>query len=81
MAPMAAYLVDRMAILVAFCRFHGMGIADSRSLRCDSYVRMHNFVRRSSCVPFRRYLGNVRREFLLKRISAGILGSYLLDDF
>jgi hypothetical protein len=42
---MAAELVDRLAILMAIRRFHGMGVADSRSLRSDNYVRMHHFVR------------------------------------
>jgi hypothetical protein len=37
---MAAELVDRLAVLVAVRRFHGMGDADSRCLRFDSYVRM-----------------------------------------
>jgi hypothetical protein len=46
LAPMAAKLVDRLAILVAVRRFHGMGDADSRSLRSDRYVRMQHFVRR-----------------------------------
>jgi hypothetical protein len=32
LAPMAAELVDRLAILVAVRRFRGMGAADSRSL-------------------------------------------------
>jgi hypothetical protein len=50
LAPMAAELVDRLAILVA------VGAVDSRSLRSDSYVRMQHFVRRSH-VPFRRFLG------------------------
>jgi hypothetical protein len=41
LAPMAAELVDRLATLVAVRRFPGMGVADSRSLRCDNYyVRM-----------------------------------------
>jgi hypothetical protein len=40
LAPMAAELVDRLAILVAVRRFLGMGVADSRSLRSDNYVRM-----------------------------------------
>jgi hypothetical protein len=40
LAPMAAELVDRLAILVAVRRFLGMGAADYRSLRYDSYVRM-----------------------------------------
>jgi hypothetical protein len=40
LSPIAAELVDRMAILVAVRRFHGMGVADSRSLRHDCYVRM-----------------------------------------
>jgi hypothetical protein len=80
---MAAYLVDRLAILVAIRRFRGMGAADSRSLRSDSYVLMQHFVRRSTSVPFRRFWGDVRREFM-QRLSAvlhGTLGSYLRDAF
>jgi hypothetical protein len=37
---MAAELVDRMTIWVGVRGFHGMGVADSRSLRFDGYVRM-----------------------------------------
>jgi hypothetical protein len=37
-----------MAFLVAFPRLHGMDVADSRSLRCDSHVRMQHFVRRTT---------------------------------
>jgi hypothetical protein len=48
--------VASLAILVAVRRFLGMGAADSRSLRSDSYVRMRHFVRRSTYVPFRRFL-------------------------
>jgi hypothetical protein len=84
LAPMAAELVDRLAIWVALCRFPGMGVADSRSLRTDSYVRMQHFVRRTTYyVPFRRILGDVRLEFM-QRLSAalhGTLGSYLRDAF
>jgi hypothetical protein len=50
LAPMAAELVDRLAILVVVCRFLGMGAADSRSLRSDTYVRMQHFVRRNTHV-------------------------------
>jgi hypothetical protein len=42
---------------------------------------MHDFVCRSTSVPFRRFLGDVRREFM-QRLSAalrGTLGSYLRD--
>jgi hypothetical protein len=80
---MAAELVDRLAILVAVRRFPCMGAADSRSLRSDSYVRMQHFVRLSTSVPFRRFLGDVRREFM-QRLSValrGTLGSYLRDAF
>jgi hypothetical protein len=63
LAPMAAELVDRLAILVAIRRFPCMRAADSRSLRSGSYVLMEHFVRRSTSVPFRRFLGDVRREF------------------
>jgi hypothetical protein len=55
---MAAEMDDRLAILVALYRFHGMGVADSRSLRSDTYVRMQHFVRRTTYyVPFRRFGG------------------------
>jgi hypothetical protein len=43
LAPMAAELVDRLAILVVVSRFPGMGVADSRSFRFDSHVRMRHF--------------------------------------
>jgi hypothetical protein len=57
---MADELVDRLAILVVVRCFPGMGVADSRSLRSD----MQHFVRRSTYVPFRRLLGDARREFM-----------------
>jgi hypothetical protein len=83
MAPMAAELVDRLAILVGVRRFNGMGAADSRPLRYDSYVRTQNFVRRYTSVPFRRFWGDVRREFMQRLSTAlhGTLGFYLRDAF
>jgi hypothetical protein len=47
-------LVDRLAILVVvrLPKFHGMDVADSRSLRSDNYVRMQHFARRTMYVPF-----------------------------
>jgi hypothetical protein len=81
LAPMAAKLVDRLAILVVVRRFPSMGAADSRSLRSGTYVRMQYFVRRSTSLPFRRFGGDVRRESM-QRLSAalhGTLGSYLRD--
>jgi hypothetical protein len=54
---MPAKLADRLDILVAIRRFLGMGAADPRSLRFDSYVRMQHFVRRTTCVPFQRFEG------------------------
>jgi hypothetical protein len=57
LAPMAAELVDRLAILVVVRRFPCMGAADSRSLRASSYVRMQHFVRRYTYVPFQRFWG------------------------
>jgi hypothetical protein len=54
--------------------FPGMGAADSRSLRSDSYVRMQHFVRRTTYVPFRRFWGDVRREFM-QRLSAALHGT------
>jgi hypothetical protein len=43
LAPMAAELVDRQAILVAVCRFRGMGVVDPRSLRFDGQLMMFLF--------------------------------------
>jgi hypothetical protein len=78
---LAAELVDRQAILVAVRRFLGMGAANSRSLRSDIYVRMQHFVRRTTHVPFRRFWGDMRREFMQRLCDAlhGTLGSYLRD--
>ena len=76
----------RLSWLIAWLdvrRFLGMGAADSRSLRSDSYVRMQHFVRRSTFRSFSVFLGDVRREFM-QRLSAilhGTLGSYLRDAF
>jgi hypothetical protein len=44
-----------------------------------SDARMKKFVRRSTYVPFRRYLGDVRREFLQRLfvVRHCTLGSYL----
>jgi hypothetical protein len=83
LAPLAAELFDRLAILVVVRRFPGMGAADSRSMRSDSYALMQYFVRRSTSVSFRRFWGDVRREFM-QRLSAalhGALGSYLRGAF
>jgi hypothetical protein len=57
LAPMAAELVDRLAILVAVRRFPNMSVVDSRSLRSDNYVRLQHFVRRTISVPFWRLFG------------------------
>jgi hypothetical protein len=62
-------------------RFPDVGANDSRSLRYDNYVRMQHFVRRSTYVPFRRFWGDVRREFM-QRLSVALhatLGSDLRD--
>jgi hypothetical protein len=78
---MAAGLVDRLAVLVAVRRFHGMGAAHSRSLRSYCYVRMQHFVRQNNYVPLRRFWGDVLLEFM-QRLSVdlhGTLGSYLRD--
>jgi hypothetical protein len=83
LASIAAELVDRLAILVAVRRFPGMGASDSRSLRSDRYVRMQHFVRRSTYVPFRPFLGDVPREFMQRLFDAlhGTMSSYLRDTF
>jgi hypothetical protein len=82
LAPtMAAELVDRLAILVAVRRCHGMGTAYFRSLRFYSYIRMPHFVRRSNNIPFRRFPGDMRREIMQRNYAAfhGTLGSYDSD--
>jgi hypothetical protein len=59
-----------------------MGAADSRSLRSQSYARMKEFVqRRPTYVPFRRFLGDVRREFMQRHnvVLHGTRGSYFRD--
>jgi hypothetical protein len=66
---------------VADRRFPIIGLADFRSLWSKSCSRMKEIVRRSTNVPFRRFLGDVRRE-LMQRLSVvlhGTLGSYIRD--
>jgi hypothetical protein len=59
LAPMAAELFDRLAILVAVRPCPGIGTVDSRSLRSDNYVHMRHFVRKTTYFPFRRFLGDL----------------------
>jgi hypothetical protein len=75
LAHVAAEVVDHLASLVAVRRFHGTSVADSRSLHYDdSYTRMQHFVRLSTSVPFRRVLGDARKEFL-QRLSCALHGT------
>jgi hypothetical protein len=46
-----------MAVLVTVRRFRGTGVADSRSLRFNTYVCMQHFVRRNTFVLFRLFGG------------------------
>jgi hypothetical protein len=57
LAPMAAKLADRMAILVAFLYFPCMVFDDSHSLRSGNYVPKQHFVHRATHVPFLRFGG------------------------
>jgi hypothetical protein len=81
LAPVACELVDCMAILVAVRRFPDMGDADSRSLRSRRCVPIQHFVHRTTYIPFRRFWGHVRREFMQRLFAPlhGTLGSYLRD--
>jgi hypothetical protein len=57
-----------------------MGVVDFRTSPSDNYVRMKEIViRRSTFVPFRRVLGDIRREFMqiLSVVPHGTVGSYL----
>jgi hypothetical protein len=52
------------------------------SLFMEVNVHVQHFVRRTTSVPpFRRFLGDVRREFMQRLVAAlhGTLGSYLRD--
>jgi hypothetical protein len=69
LAPMTLELVDRLSIMVAIRRFLGMGAADSRSLRSETYARMKDFVRRFTYVPFRRFLGKLILKLKSKLIT------------
>jgi hypothetical protein len=80
LVPMAAELFDGLAILVVVRRFHGMGVADSRSLRSNIYVRIQDFVRRTT-IPFRRFGGSTKFMQRLFATLHGTLGSYLRDAF
>jgi hypothetical protein len=80
-APMAAELVDRLAIFVSFRRFPGMGIVDSRTLRFDGYVRIQHFVLRTRYVPFRRSRGDVHSCNVFPMLFMVLSGSYLRDAF
>jgi hypothetical protein len=73
-------MVDRLAILVVVRRFSGMGAADSRF---DNYVRMQHYARRTTSFPFRRFWGDVRREFVQRLSTAlhGTMGSFLRNAF
>jgi hypothetical protein len=52
---MAVELVDRLALMVVVCQFHGMGgVFPSRSLRSDNYDRMNKaFSAALRFLPFR----------------------------
>jgi hypothetical protein len=74
-------LVNRLTMLVAVRRFPSLGVADSHSLRYESYTRKE-YVRRSTSAPFSRFLGDVRHEFMhgnYMRRHGSTLGSYLCD--
>jgi hypothetical protein len=60
---LADELVGRMAILVAIRRFPGVGVADFRSLRFDSYVRLQHFVHPFTFVPLLQFLGMCGENF------------------
>jgi hypothetical protein len=81
LAPRGVNFVYRLAILADVRRFPSMGAAVSRCVRCESYARMKEFVRQSTYIPFHRFLGDLRREFMqiLSVVLHGTLGSYLRD--
>jgi hypothetical protein len=72
-------LANRLANSVVVRRYLGTGDVDSRSLCSDIYnVGMHDGVR-LTLIPFMRFLGDVRLEFM-QRLSVVLhrtLGSYI----
>jgi hypothetical protein len=79
---MAVKLVDRLAILLAAIRrFPNLGAGDNSSLRYESYTRMKEFIRQSTYGLLRRFLGDLRREFMqrLSVVLHGTLDSYTRD--
>jgi hypothetical protein len=59
-----------------------LGAANSRSLRSESYARIKELEQQFTSIPFRRFLGDVRRECIIQRCCAvlhGTLDSYLRD--
>jgi hypothetical protein len=76
LAPMAVDFVDRLAILVAVRRFPSMGapVRQALALYGMTVARMKEFVLRSTYVPFCRFLGDVRCEFM-QRLSLALHGT------
>jgi hypothetical protein len=78
-------LVDCLAILMVVRLFPGMGGVDSRSLRDNTYVRMHHlsisFVD-LLLFPVDVFWGDVRRECMQRLSTAlhGTLGSYIRES-
>jgi hypothetical protein len=71
--PKKVELVDRLAVLVVVRCLSSLGAADdTRFLRSESYARMKEYVRQYSLIPFRRFLGDVRLEFM-QRLFCGTL--------
>jgi hypothetical protein len=58
---MAVDFVDRLAIMVATRHLLSTGAVDSRALRSKIYARIKEYVQRSTSIPLRRFLGDVRR--------------------
>jgi hypothetical protein len=76
LASLVAKLIDRLVILVVIRSFPCLGVAaDSRSFRSENHTRMKEFVRRSTYVPFSRFLGASRVHatiflcFLMARLA------------
>jgi hypothetical protein len=82
----AVDIAKSLHLIIFYYYFGLIGLLDSSysspatlALVEVAIARMKEFVRRSTYVPFRRSLGDVRREFIhrLSSVLHGTLGSYL----
>jgi hypothetical protein len=77
------WLLRRLILFIAWSFWWQFPVSQAwvRRTLAESYARIKEFVRRSTYIPFRRFIGYVRRESMqrLSMVLHGTLGSYLRD--